>query len=373
MKPVRTPAGYLQCDAYLTRSGVFEYHDQYGKVTRELRHPDDVFDEKSLATLRGVPYTDLHPTFPVNSGTAVFCQRGSVGDTITRDGDKVAAFVCVTDDALIARIEQGQKENSCGYYCEIELESGTYNGEAYDVRQRNIVYDHVASVPKGRAGDEIRLRIDGAHSRVDAASVRHDAAPGGPQKDPLMKIKIDGIETEVSDVAAQLIESERTKRDAAVTAAQAAATEAKKEADTQKGRADAAEAAFEKEKKARQDASDPAKVREAIKARLDLEKTAEKLGVEKIDELDDKAIKVACIVKLDPEAKLDGQSEAHIDGAFGFVVRAVEKKNDALETLRTATNPKLGQGTDKKEDEAAKKMAETNKNAVDDYRKQHGK
>jgi hypothetical protein len=374
-KPVRTPAGYLQCDAYTTRAGVFEYRDQYGKVTRELRHPDDVFDPASLATMRGVPVTDLHPTFPVNSGTAVFVQRGSVGDSIKRaEGDLVEAFVCITDDGLLARVEQGQRELSMGYYCDIELESGVYNGEAFDVRQRNIRYDHCACVPKGRAGDEVRLRIDGAHSRIDAASIRHDAERGDHTTEGTpVKIKINGIETEVSEVAAQLIESERSTKDAAIAAAQRETAEAKKEADTQKGRADAAESAFEKEKKARQDASDPAKVRETIKARLELEKTAQKLGVEKLDELDDKALKVACIKKLDPEAKLDGQSDAHIDGAFGFVLRAVEKKNDALDTLRTAlTPPNDGNGA-KKEDAAAAAMVATNKSAVAEYRKAHGK
>jgi hypothetical protein len=372
-KAVRTPAGYLQCDAFLTRSGVFEYRDQYGKVTRELRHPDDVFDAASLATLRGVPVTDLHPTFPVNSGTAVFCQRGSVGDSVTRDGDMVGAFVCITDDGLLMRVEQGQRELSCGYYCDIELESGSYNGEAFDVRQKNIRYDHVACVPKGRAGDEVRLRIDGAHSRTDAASVRTDAADGGQRKDSIVKIKINGIETEVTDIAAQLIESERSTKDAALTAAQKEAAEAKALVDKEQGRADAAEAELAKAKKAHADAIEPSKVREQLKARLDLEKTAQKLGVEKVDELDDKALKVACIQKVQPEAKLDGQSEAYVDGAFGLITKAAEQKNDALDKLKTALTPV--QGDDKKDaaEKAAAAMVASNKGAVEEFRKGHSK
>ncbi len=345
---MRTPAGYLQADAFLTRAGVFEYRDAYGKITRELRHPDDVFAKESLATLPGVPLTDLHPPFPVNSGNAAFVARGSIGDTITRDGDMVGARVCIIDDALLMRVEQGQRELSCGYYCDIELEAGTYNGEAYDVRQKNIRYDHVACVPKGRAGDEVRLRIDGAHSRTDAADGGHPN-----NEDSMKKIVVDGKEIEVSEVAALVVQGALEKRDADLKAAQKLATDTKAEADKEKGRADAAETALAQATKAHADAVDPAKLREQVKARLALEATATKLGVEKADELEDKAIKIACIKKIQPEHNLDGQSDASIDGIFGFISKAAEK-SDALDKLKNALTPPHGE---QKKDAAAEAQA----------------
>jgi len=151
-KPTVTPAGYLVVPANLTSVGVFEYRDADGTITRELRHPDDVFQAESLQTLNLVPVTDMHPKVSVNADTAHLVQRGAVGNDVRADGDYVAATVSVTDKKLINAVKAGRHEVSCGYQCDVVSEAGEFRGARYDSRQTNIRYDHVAIVPRGRAG-----------------------------------------------------------------------------------------------------------------------------------------------------------------------------------------------------------------------------
>ena len=53
----RTPQGFLRVNARLTKTGVFTYDNG-----REYRSDEVVFHADTLASLRGAPVTDLHPS-----------------------------------------------------------------------------------------------------------------------------------------------------------------------------------------------------------------------------------------------------------------------------------------------------------------------
>jgi len=63
--------GFLKLLARVTRTGVFVYNrvlpDGTVETLRQLRHPDDVFEEESLKTLIGLPITNTHPNEPVTA------------------------------------------------------------------------------------------------------------------------------------------------------------------------------------------------------------------------------------------------------------------------------------------------------------------
>ena len=50
---------------------------------------------------------------------------------------------------------------SLGYNLDLEETPGVWEGQPYDVIQRNIVINHLALVMEARAGDQARLNIDG--------------------------------------------------------------------------------------------------------------------------------------------------------------------------------------------------------------------
>src|SRR5690606_15627680 len=160
-KVTRLDNGYLRAPARLTRAGVFEYLRPDGSVKRELRHPDDVFAPESIGTLPLGPLTLGHPPEMLDARNTRKYSIGSTGEVLNRsDDDHVESTVMVTDADAVSSIDLGTtRDLSCGYHCDMLDESGEWEGQAYDARQVNIRYNHVAVLPRGRAGTA-SIRLD---------------------------------------------------------------------------------------------------------------------------------------------------------------------------------------------------------------------
>ena len=167
----KTPQGGLRIPAALTRAGIFEYKRADGSVSRELRHPEDVFDAKAMASLDCAPLTIGHvgQVTPDNWGSVAV---GHVVGTPRKDGNFVAADTQVMrGDAVRQVTDGGLRELSCGYSVELDPTPGEWQGQHYDARQREISYNHVALLPEGagRAGPDVRLRVDAKDGITDIA------------------------------------------------------------------------------------------------------------------------------------------------------------------------------------------------------------
>lgn len=176
LKPVvRLPDGRVKVDALLTRAGIFLYANPDGSVRRELRPPDEVFRPDSMRSLQIVPLSDDHPPEMLTASNAMNYAKGSTGDTITRDDDHLRGPIGAFDAEIIAKMEGGKHELSCGYTCDLEEAPGVHPvWGAYDAVQHNIVYNHVALVDKGRAGSA-SLRMDSwFEGRIDGAPPTHN-------------------------------------------------------------------------------------------------------------------------------------------------------------------------------------------------------
>lgn len=173
--PIKTSQGFIKTPAYVTRTGVFQYMMVDGSIKRELRHPDEVFNPKSIASLSEVPITNDHPPVFLNSKNAKDFMVGFTGKDVIKDGEFIKCDTTVTDYEAVKDIEYYQKrETSCGYECELDETPGVWNGEVYDSIQRSIFYNHVAIVDQGRAGPQVRLLMDGKDVHV-GMQVRQDA------------------------------------------------------------------------------------------------------------------------------------------------------------------------------------------------------
>lgn len=172
------PNGFLPVSANLTRTGVFTYMDLNAdgtvKITRQLRHPEEVFDEASIATLMGLPATNNHPTSSlvtvenakqfVVGWQADSTKRIKLDDgTSTDQEDYVQSKVVFFDRPTIDAITGGLKsEISLGYTCVLDETPGEWNGRPYDAIQRNIRYNHLSLVNKARGGPDCRILTDSA-------------------------------------------------------------------------------------------------------------------------------------------------------------------------------------------------------------------
>lgn len=153
--------GFLSiADNPIVKAGVFRYlgsevgesDDNWYKVYRPA---DEI--EASLQSFRNMPIMYEHHW--VDGKPTDERQIGSVGSELYMDGIYGKAdLITFTDKDAIAYLEDGSvTELSPGYTANFEKKSGTYNGENYDYIQRDILYNHLALVPEGRSGPDLRV------------------------------------------------------------------------------------------------------------------------------------------------------------------------------------------------------------------------
>ena len=156
---VDTPEGFLICkDVPIARTGPQDY------LARELqldgdpdrlvtvqRHPEDVFEEATLASFEGKPICDGHPPENVGPENYAAYTKGHV-QNVRRDGDYIVADLYINDANLANEVRNNVKrEVSCGYLCNYVLDGSGY-------KQTRIRGNHVAVVPKGRAGETVSIK-----------------------------------------------------------------------------------------------------------------------------------------------------------------------------------------------------------------------
>lgn len=154
-----TEEGYLVDHPIVTTCGIFEYKNEDGSIRRELRLPEDVFNEKSLKSYKGKPIIITHDAGEVSKDNVRREQIGTIMSEGYQDGDSVRCEIIIHDTNALKRC--GLKELSLGYSLDTEETPGVWEGEKYDCIQRNIEINHLALVAEARAGDSARLNIDG--------------------------------------------------------------------------------------------------------------------------------------------------------------------------------------------------------------------
>lgn len=328
-KVITTDEGFLKGRAVVTNIGVFPYLMPDGSIRRELRLPEDVFDTDSLASLKMKPLTLNHPKDSVNPGNAQDLQVGSLGEQIWTDSFRVYAPLSITRQDAIDAVNGGKQALSCGYSCELEMTAGNWMGVNYDAIQRNIRYNHVALVDRGRAGDDAILRMDAADAGIYTQQNKEPAMA-------IKTIKLDGVSGEFqADEAVIARMNETAKRadkaesDLKLAAAAHADALAKVSADrdTNADRADKAEQAL----KAAQDGM-PAAIQAAVANRLLLAKAATDAAVEVLPEHSDAAIMTAVVLKAFPKAdaelmKNDTYLKARFDAACDVLAAGAHNDN----------------------------------------------
>lgn len=153
-----TKEGYLIDHPIVTSTGIFEYHNPDGSVRRELRLPEEVFDEKSLKSYKGKPIIITHEAGYISKDNVDEEIIGTILSEGYRDGNDVRVEIIIHDTNAMKSC--GVKELSLGYDLDLDETPGEWEGQPYDAIQRNIGINHLALVKDARAGDQARLNID---------------------------------------------------------------------------------------------------------------------------------------------------------------------------------------------------------------------
>lgn len=154
----KTPEGYLICrDVPINRTGTQTYlaHELGldGDPDREVtvyRLEEDVFSPAALASFEGKDITRGHPPEMLSAENQAGYTKGHM-ENVHRAGDTTVADLIIKDSALASDVENGLlREVSCGYNCLFEPYMDGY-------KQSHIIGNHVAVVPKGRAGAAVAI------------------------------------------------------------------------------------------------------------------------------------------------------------------------------------------------------------------------
>ncbi len=133
--------------------------DKFGEIV-VTRSPEQVFHPATLASFEGMSITVLHPedengdvrlVNPENWKELAVGHLQNVRRGTGVQSDLMLADLIVKDENAIQLIEDGLREVSCGYDAEYKQ---TEPGKAEQV---DITGNHVALVPKGRAGNRCAI------------------------------------------------------------------------------------------------------------------------------------------------------------------------------------------------------------------------
>lgn len=209
-KSDKTDEGFLRVWCKAARTGVQTYRRADGTIIREYRPPEEVSKPESLATYGLKSVTLLHPPVAVNSTNRKDYDKGTSGSQVNYTDGFVSVALVVKDQDAIDTIERGDAtEVSAGYRVDYDPTPGiTPEGERYDGIQRNIRVNHIAIVPKGRAGPEVRLLLDHLDAADGVAVDASQPVPQLPAHTPMtVSVKLDGVTVELPSEVAGLVQS----------------------------------------------------------------------------------------------------------------------------------------------------------------------
>lgn len=123
------------------------------KAYRLLRDPEEL--RKAVSTFNNKPLLNKHIGVTVIDPPKEAIV-GSTGERAEFDGTYLKNSLVIWDiDSILGVETDKQKEISSSYRYRLDMTPGEYEGETYDGVMRDIVCNHVAIVPSGRAGPDV--------------------------------------------------------------------------------------------------------------------------------------------------------------------------------------------------------------------------
>ena len=155
----KTPEGYLICrNVPINRTGVQVYSAKEvgvpgggDEAVNVYRLEEDVFSPAALASMEGKDITRGHPPDMLDTSNQAAYSTGHI-ENVRREGDNTVADLIIKDPSLVSDVENNVlREVSCGYYCTFEPYKDGF-------KQTHLVGNHVAVVPRGRAGHDVAIK-----------------------------------------------------------------------------------------------------------------------------------------------------------------------------------------------------------------------
>jgi hypothetical protein len=215
----------------IARTGIQVYKGkECGKEDMDLvavyRPEDEVFAKDAVHSYTHLPVTNNHPGTLVDAKNWSQFAKGDTGDEVLRDGTSVRVPMMLRDHDTIKDFKDGKNQLSVGYTCDLDWTPGTTSdGEKFDAVQRNIKANHLAVVAAARGGPT--LRIGDTADIIDKGDIEMTAI--------LKNVVIDGVQVEMSDTAAQVVQRALSQQQTKLDEFKKKAAEAEEEEEEKKG------------------------------------------------------------------------------------------------------------------------------------------
>lgn len=350
-----TDEGYLVDHPIVTSVGIFVYHNPDGSERRELRLPEEVFAEKSLASYKGKPIIVTHDARYVDTDNVKEESIGTILSEGYRDGDDVRAEIIIHDTDSLKKYKM--RELSCGYNLRLDETPGVWEGQPYDAIQRDIEINHLALVDKARAGEQARLNIDGqGHDCMKGEKLNMENTTKRTDGAPTPEELAAAAEGEQPD-AVQQVKDRRDRRDsegdpADMPGAMGVIAQQDEDIDTLLGVIDVLKAAGTTTNGAEgdcggtqtdgdgdegnaaeggdaaQDKKGHADSANDFRELLRVVRVGDRLNMDGLEAMSVKDAKKAVLGKLKPTLHLDGKSAAYVNAAFDMAVSEMKERKD---------------------------------------------
>lgn len=359
--------GYIRISqATFTRTGVFRYYNEDGSERFEFRPPDEVFKPATIDSMQGLPLFNEHPPVRVDMWNVKGLRpTGATANDLKKSGKNIVGSLNLWDGESINEAEQGKADLSMGYTTDIIEQAGIADGISYTHVQTNIIYNHVAQVEQGRAGNA-SFKLDGepaiAKNNGDTMNDLLDLLGGLTEindradgKSPWVKVGKEKFILESKDdvkkaIAAFKTHTNQLLKDATKKAKKgdedidnkSLIAELEAERDAALAERDAAAIKLNTENKADSDKKAKAKFDAAVAEQVNLRTIANTLKVDIADDTSAMGIKTAIVVahgNLDSKT-LENKSDAYIDARFDIVQEELASRintNAALNSNDTVT------------------------------------
>lgn len=158
--------GFIEIkDNPISKVGIFDYsgmqvgdRENPDKIYKVYRPAEELGSEETINSFKLIPFVDEHTMLGDNGKPAEEKGvHGTTGEDVYLQDGVLYSNLRIFSNALKNLIEAGKQELSCGYSCDYDFTSGDFNGEHYDVIQRNLRGNHLALVQEGRMGKDVKV------------------------------------------------------------------------------------------------------------------------------------------------------------------------------------------------------------------------
>ncbi len=164
-------------DNPISMAGVFDYLGssispdlEPDRVYKVWRPEEELNNQATIDSFKLSPWIPFHEMLGKSFTPAEEVGiQGVTGEKVYFKDGTLYSNLKLFGSNLKDAIKSGLKELSCGFACSWDIKSGvTPDGKSYDVVQRNIFGNHLASVQQGRMGKRVAVAMDKAVFALDS-------------------------------------------------------------------------------------------------------------------------------------------------------------------------------------------------------------